>query len=503
MSIQFRSRTRSIFDYGARLSSTGKCCYSDGTNEITTFNQCFANSGYWQSDVNADCPEDTTKGYCCSCTFLSSSQKQEVVNNLPYSTTNPFFQDSTFGIQENITKCECDRIGGNWSEAVSSFELCKKTINGNQTVDTRIPNACCSFIIQNGAPIGVTCQNVCNARECANLVLVEAGPDDPFTDTVFKPNEVCGKSLLSGINPATCDDGVVTSRLLSANAAFSNDPLGPCYTLNPTTLEYDCTVSPEYLCSAGYWVDPGEEEVMYCSDSFAPKSYTKTNSYINPISYTQAEFNSLGLSIGDEFQGGIYIGTFTPKKSNTTSYSRVYGALNYAKPQSNVIDVSDESPYKKWALIVDKSFFTARILSASDANYNFNTSYYDGFLNCYGDPPGAYKITSRTINTFAGKMRKGFVDYYIPSIVEMMFFAEQHRTNTALSNQFTLNKRFVSTTFVTDKYLSAIPVGQNEFDGYRFFYGQDLSSGKNYGRVYATTINSEANFMLFRRIVIE
>ena len=502
MSIQFRSRTRSIFDYGASLGASGKCCYSDGTSEIITFNQCFANAGYWQSDVNADCPQNTTKGYCCSCTFLSASQKQEVVNNLPYSIDNAFFRDSSFGIQENITKCECDRIGGKWNETLSDFTLCQKPINSTDIVDVRIPNACCTFIIQNGSPIGITCQNVCNARECANTVLIESGQGDPFADSVFKPNEVCGKKLLESIEEATCDSGIVTSQLLSANAAFAEDPLGPCYTLDTETLEYSCTISPEYLCS-GYWVDPGEDEVLYCSDSFAPKSYTKTNSYVNPISYTQAEFNSLGLSVGDEFQGGIYIGTFEPKKTNSTSYSRVYGALNYSKPESTVISVSNESPHKKWALIVNKSFFTARILSQADANFTYTSSYYDGYLNCYGDAPGGYKITSRTINTFAGKLRNGFVDYYIPSIIEMMFFAEQYKNYTALSDKLTLNKLFVSTTFVTDKYLSQNPVGKNEFDGFRFFYGQDMFAGGNFGRIFATTINSEANFMLFRKIVIE
>lgn len=501
MSIQFRSRIKSVFNYGNELKQVGKCCYNDGTSENLTFNQCFANGGYFLTDLNATCPSESTKGYCCSCSYLSASQRQLVVNNLPYSTGNSFFQDGSFGILPNITKCECDRIGGNWSETNSSYTLCQKDVENLGKIDTRIPNGCCSFIVQNGAPIGVTCQNVCTARDCANLVLVESGPDDPYRDTVFNENKVCGKEIVLNAPEAECSSGLVTSRLISANAAFAEDALGPCYTLDQTTLEYSCTISPSYLCS-GYWVDPGEEGVLYCNSSSTPKSYTKNIDYLNPIQYTQQEFNQLGLSVGDEFQGGIYIGTFVPKKQNATNYSRVYGSLNFSTPSSTYLDVSSESSYKKWALIVNKSFFTARILSQSDPNYNFTSSYYDGYLNNYGDPASNYKITSKTLNTFAGKLRNGFIDYYVPSIIEMMFFAEQYRTNTVLSDNLDLRKTFVSTTFLTDKYLNQNPIGKDSFDDFRFFYGQDFTAGSNFGKVFASTIYTEVNFLLFRRIVI-
>lgn len=506
MSIQFRSRTRSTFDYGQQLKQNGKCCFADGTSEFITFHECFSRAGTFLTDIEAPCPTTAQKGYCCSCAYLNDSQRQTVVDNLPYSTDNTFFQDNTFGIQPNVTKCECDRIGGVWSETNNSHTLCKKTVTVSSTsidIDARIPNACCSFIIQNGSPIGITCQNVCSERACANLALVETGPNDPFADTVFKPNEVCGKELVSGVPAASCGSTTVTSRLISTTDAFAEDDLGPCYVLNDETLEYSCSVQPEYLCP-GYWVDPAtiNADVAYCDHSYTPKQPSKTQNYINPISYSMAEFNSLGLSMGDEFQGGIYIGNFYPKKPNATTLSTVYGALNFSAPSSTYVDVSAESQYTKWAIIVNKNYLTAPLAYSTDPITTYTTSFYDGYLNTYGDISQNTAIQTKTINTIRGKVRNGFIDYYVPSIVEMMFFAEQFKNNSSLSNTLSINDVFCSTTFLTDKYLKAFPTGLNTFNNMNLFYGQSFISGTDFGKTITFNINRTVNFFLFRRIIL-
>lgn len=505
MSIQFRSRIRSTFDYGKDLKQTGKCCFSDGSSELITFYECFSRSGTFLTDTDAPCPTSATKGYCCACAYLSDSQRQEAINNLPYNSSSGFWQQS-FGIQSDVTECECDRIGGIWSASNNSHTLCKKDVlidGANYTVDARIPNACCSFIVQDGSPNGVTCQNVCSARACANLVIAESGANDPFADTVFIPNKVCGKSIVEGISPASCESTTVTSRLISTTDAFAEDPLGPCYVLDSETLEYSCSVQPEYRCS-GYWVDPStiDADVAYCDHSYTPKNYTKNNSYLNPITYSESEFDALGLSIGDEFQGGIYIGKFSPKKPNATTLSKVYGALNFSIPSSTYVDVSAESEYSKWAIIVNKNYLTAPLIYTTDSINNFNVSYYDGYLNCYGDRYQNNRLESSTINTIRGKLRNGFVDYYVPSIVEMMFFAEQYRINTSLQNEFIFDKVFCSSTFVTDKYLKAFPTGNNLFNNMNLIYGQNFSSGNDFGKNVTFVINRTVNFFLFRRIIL-
>jgi len=505
MSIQFRSRTRSTFDYGKELKQSGKCCFADGTSELITFYECFSRSGTFLTDVDAPCPTSATKGYCCACAYLSDSQRQAAVSNLPYNR-NADFWNGTFGIQSDITECECNRIGGIWSETNSNPSLCYKTATIDAVeydIDARIPNACCSFIIQDGSPNGVTCQNVCSERACANLAIVESGPNDPFADTVFIPNKVCGKSIVTGVDPASCGTTTVTSRLISTTDAFAEDPLGPCYVLDEETLEYSCSVQPEYRCS-GYWVNPStiDEDVAYCDHAYTPKSFTKNNSYLNPITYSEAEFNSLGLSVGDEFQGGIYIGKFSPKKPNATTLSTVYGALNFSTPSPTYVDVSGESEYSKWAIVVNKNFLTAPLVYSSDPINNFTNSYYDGYMNCYGDRYQNNRIESSTINTIRGKLRNGFVDYYVPSIVEMMFLAQQYRTNTALQTELQLDKTFCSSTFVTDKYLKAFPTGANMFGNMNLLYGQILGSDESFGKNITFVINRTVNFFLFRRIVL-
>lgn len=506
MTIQFRSRIRSTFDYGAELKQSGKCCFSDGTSENITFFECFSRSGTFLTDVDAPCPTGAEKGYCCACSYLSAAQKETVIDNIPYTVNNLFFQDSSFGIESNVTKCECDRIGGNWNKTDSNFNICKKQVivNGNPyTIDSRIPNACCSFIIQEGSPIGVTCQNVCNARDCANLAIVDSGPDDPFKDTTFTINKTCKKQIVAGIDPVNCQTSGITSRLISNSAVYSNEPMGPCYVLNEESLDYSCTIQPEFQCS-GYWINPDsiDAEVAYCDHVYSPKNFSKTQNFLNPISYTQSEFNSLGLQVGDEFQGGIYIGTFIPKKPTNGVVSQVYGALNFSSPSVTSYSVSEESSYKKWAIIVNKTFLSTILLYPSDPIFDPRTSYYDGYLNCYGDLTRNASIQGRTINTIKEQLRNGFIDYYIPSIIEMMFLAQQYRTNSSLSDVLDLNETFCSTTFVTDKYLRAVPTGVNTFGDSNLLYGQSFISGTNYGRNVTLAINRNVNFLLFRRVVI-
>jgi len=505
MTIQFRSRIRSTFDYGAELKQSGKCCFPDGTSENITFFECFSRSGTFFTDVDAPCPTEADKGYCCACSYLSASQKEEVINNLPYTTNNPFF-NGIFGIESDVTKCECDRIGGNWNKINSSSTLCRKPviIDGNSyTVDARIPNACCSFIIQEGSPVGVTCQNVCNPRDCANLAISDSGPNDPFKDTTFTANKTCRKQIVAGINPVDCETSGITSRLISNSAVFANEPMGPCYVLNEDTLEYSCSIQPEFRCS-GYWVSPDsiDAEVAYCDHSYSPKNFSKTENYLNPITYTQSEFNSLGLSVGDEFQGGIYIGTYIPKKPTAGSFSQLYGALNFSSPSLTSYSVTDESSYKKWAIVVNKTFLSTILLYPSDPIFDPRTSYYDGYLNCYGDLTRNASIQGRTINTIKEQLRNGFIDYYIPSIMEMMFFAQQYRTNSSLSDNLSLNDVFCSTTFVTDKYIRAIPTGVNSFNNLNLLYGQSFISGTNFGKNVTFPINRNVNFLLFRRVII-
>lgn len=512
MTVQFRSRIKSAYDYGAELKSAGKCCFSDGTSEAITFLECFSRGGQFLQNPDSPCPSSSEKGHCCACSFLTTSQRNEVVANLPFVAGSPgFFGSVGLGIRSDVTECECNRIGGNWIPLTQSptQALCTKEviIDGiNRTIDVRIPTACCSLIIQDNFPIGITCQNVCGARECANLAIAQGpGETDPFYDTTYTPNKTCGKFIVSGVDPVNCDVNNIVTRITTASSAFANDLFGPCYELveSENQYSYNCSLKTEFSCS-GYWINPEtiDSTVAYCNHPYSPEAPSYSNSYLNPAQYTQEEFDSLGLQIGDEFQGGIYIGQFKPLKPNATSPTKVYGSLNFGTPQSLFVNVTDESPHDKWAIVVNKTFLQTPLITSNDVNPTINTSYYDGYFNANGSLTAPPRLSSTTINSISGVQRNGFIDYYIPSIVELMFFAEQLKNNTSLLDIFELTGAYCSTSFFNDQYAVQFPTGQNTFNNVNFLYGLNFSKNENYGKTMLFGINSDVKLMLFRKIVI-
>lgn len=507
MTLQFRTRTRSIYDYGKDLKTVGTCCFANGTSANYTFVECFQKGGNFFPDENIICPERSERGYCCSCIYTSEFTQNRFVSQLRSSNSPPddnSIWDTLDGIASNITKCECDRIGGNWSESLPdpAYTICRKnvSINGTSTqVDVRVPSACCHPFYGITFINGITCSNVCNARQCANLVEIEAGSSDIYMDSIFNQYKLCGEKINNSDVPFQCTTNLNLSMMTQGSPVYEDQNFGACFTLDPVSLEYSCRVTPHFDCD-GYWVE--QTDGSFCNTKLAPKNLTKSFDKLDPVKYTEQEFNSLNLQIGDEFQGGIYIGIFKPKKTNTTSASTVYGSLNFSNPISNTIDVSNESPYTKWAIIVNKNSITTNLFSMDESInpiVNF-TSYYDGFMNCYGENLVTPGLMTSTINTIKERNRNGFMDYYIPSIIEMMFFAEQFKNNEILQYTFNFINNYFSTTIFTDKYCTNNFSNKNNFNEKYFLYG--LNFGQNTGKTTLTGINTYITMMLFRRIVI-
>ena len=110
MSIQFRSRIKSAADYRSSLSDVGVCCYSDGETKIqTTYMDCMEVNGYFQyfhQDETIDdieCPDLGSKGCSCACNYVDDFDGY--LENL---------ETHTGGLQDDITYCECNSIGGVW-----------------------------------------------------------------------------------------------------------------------------------------------------------------------------------------------------------------------------------------------------------------------------------------------------------------------------------------------------------------------------------------------------
>ena len=216
MSIQHRSRIKSIADYTSNANSQGACCYARADGPILEFyNTCVANGGHWQPVENNDitqisCPDLGATGCCCSCSYVDnwgegvaggngffdtydeSSQNCENINYGSY--TFPCYQG---GLQDHVTFCECSDKGGVWAQGIScgaytdivplndganapnavrvgAHMLCTK---GGTIPDVRWPGACCS---------GVTCDNTCSPKECAVI-----GDSHGATGVSWNPNHYC------------------------------------------------------------------------------------------------------------------------------------------------------------------------------------------------------------------------------------------------------------------------------------------------------------------------
>lgn len=217
MSIQHRSRIKSIADYTSNANSQGACCYARAEGPILEFyNTCVANGGHWQPVENNDitqisCPSLGATGCCCSCSYVTDwgegiqgatgffdtyNESSANCENINYGNyTFPCYQG---GVQDNVTFCECSDKGGVWAQGIScgaytdqerlspgddnsplavkigAHMLCTK---GGTIPDVRWPGACCS---------GTTCDHACSTKECATI-----GNAHGATGIAYNPNNYC------------------------------------------------------------------------------------------------------------------------------------------------------------------------------------------------------------------------------------------------------------------------------------------------------------------------
>ena len=220
MSIQHRSRIKSIADYTSNANSKGACCYARADGPVDEYyNTCVANGGHWQpyEDVYTEvaCPNLGATGCCCSCSYVDNwgygesgpegatgffdtwnlnSGNCEMVDSPTSGKVFPCYQG---GLQDNVTFCECSDRGGVWAQGIScgtytdqvpvndldgapltivygAAMLCTK----NSTIpDVRWPGACCS---------GITCDSTCSPKECAVI-----GNAHGATGISWNPNNYC------------------------------------------------------------------------------------------------------------------------------------------------------------------------------------------------------------------------------------------------------------------------------------------------------------------------
>lgn len=362
-------------------------------------------------------------------------------------------------------------------------------------VDLRLPRSCCYFDYDiNGFPVGVSCENVCNPREC-ELKNISSNP------SVFSTGTICAPDILSTTIttiPFTCSQ--TTPLIASGSNLFQNIPYGSCFRLidnGSAGFSYECEITPEFFCYDGYWV-PVENQSDLCNNSpYIPQVPLKSSRKVEPETMTESSFLNLKIREGQLYKGGYFIGIFEPGSPITPKGSEIYGSKEFSSANyihSDAIGNGDK--YAKWALFVEPANFTTSLFQSNEID---NTdvgliSTYDGFYNCYGNSNTFSGIRNKTMNTVVGKNRKGFVDFYLPSINELMFLTKQMSKNSYLAKLLNMSGIYISSSYygnlIYTQYMSENPI----------FIPDNTSS--NYGRVLLAKSNSLLNCVFFRKIVL-
>lgn len=528
-SVQFRSRVKSVIDFGPDLKNVGTCCFTDGSSQSLSFYECFSQNGTFIAGENATCPDQGDIGTCYACAYLTAAQKQQVIDtNGAILTSNP-----TWGTRE-VTRCECNRLGGQFGATGDP---------NYPNRDARIPKACCSLEYNaNNFPIGITCENVCSPKECSLKGIVKYsfgaccdllgntctyGPitDCPINSPTHKfyensqctPN-ICltGQSssqvprhypvytankLCSEVNcsTSTLSFNSYSSMILGQDSQFGFD-IGPCYELVElgSGLTYNCDLKVLHECN-GYWVPPSlSDNILLCDNEYKPQAPLKSaGRVIEPEFMKESDFDSLNLNIGDEYKGGYYIGKYSVD-------STVYGSLNFTDAEERYYeDVYPRDEYKKWVLIVDFADYVFSVMDRGELDFSApKTSPVDGFYNCYGNKKDFSGINTRSLNTVINTQKNGFMDFYVPSIVELYYLTNTIKNNTGLFNKLSINSNLTSSTIFFED-LTSSNTGKYNFDGTVFTYGQNLNINDfRFGKTSLVPGYQKYYVRLFRKIIL-
>ena len=383
-------------------------------------------------------------------------------------------------------------LPGEYSSTANSQSTCE--------IDVRIPRACC-FVQYDptfGA-IGMTCHNVCSSAKCEKLKMVS----DSQHPAVYVEQAICPPRILVTGAAYSCDYVIphaITQRSTSTAIQF-----GTCWELGAGTT-YACDIKDESSCrrSNGYWVSLDTSEGMMCNSDYMPQEIQlSTTRLVEPETMAESDFETLGLEFGDFYKGGYYIGVYSPGRKAIDDASLLFGSLSFTMP--NIFKSSDhgkgEGTNKKWVLLAEPNTYTTSFLNNIEEEivlpYN-KLSKYDGFYNCYGNGSSFAGVRSSLTNAVIGRNTRGFVDYYLPSIYELMFLAHQIYD------------------FTTDNYVKYISIFKNdlgiEAPTYlsstgltdRLLYSQYLQPDDvhSFGRVFASKLKSVNSIKFFRRIVL-
>jgi hypothetical protein len=505
MSIQFRSRITPAIDYSTILTNYGFCCGLSGSNGLPiskTYIECVTEGGFYvkgASGQEVSCPQyDDRYGCCCSCSYVDPDDYNQIE---AYPPSIPYL---TSGTRSRMTKCECERIGGKFTptadgncpaltnENWESYCAGQHPDNPTLLIDVRAPRSCChlEYDPNTGWPTTVVCKDVCTSADCAELS-TETYP------STFTLNARCNIPLRANGNLTNCSN--------AQNLAFvANQPIyqgfdmGSCYSLVNVngTYEYECSITPQEKCD-GYWIIQQDQNNAFCKNTLQPTNPQKSGSVYLPESMTLSAFNALGLTNGDAYLGGTFIGIYKTGSSSGKS-SEIYGNINFGDASfGRFIPDSIGGTHSQWAIIVDEIPVSLPFLGESEKDIDVSTSLWDGYYNTYGNGSTFQGVKTALTNQIRYQPRKGFLDYYIPSIYELNFYAAY-----LYNNDIKDKGNLISSSFFNTKYISSGP-SKSKINNSSFVYGQAIKFyyTSNYKNILIDKRNTET-VLFFRRILL-
>ena len=547
MSTQFRSRIKTVGVYGEEESALGGCCLPDGSKIETTVSDCNNRNGFFQlgNPDDLQCPDRGLTGACCACNYISTyyGNFESFLDDITANTTNSYFYlksgsdaladaDGTlkYGVKNNVSQCECNRLGGNWFYGDLSKITELKNLCNDYGTDVRVPGSCCHEDTNTG---DIICTEICTSRECGNLA------------TANYPTPIYGGINSGTINPTLCDRTYNGNAPAFCSAGDSTDGNGQeqqrlpgestesaCYTLKLVNgvLTHTCKKTTESACRelGGYWPDLTDSGINECGTSSG--LYTPTHlSGSLIVKYPELSSTEVSLpAIGTEFQGGIYVGLFETGTST----------ISYRNNKTNVLTNDRVRDYGygttgKWALILYPRFYgdpsdittlkkrtLYRMTSTGEKNVTAPASYFDGFFNTYGNGRDYLGYKSELFNDIRSLTTNGFNDWYIPSIDELSFvhknltktviYGKVNKTNRAskmiLPSYFGTN--IMSSTLYTSKERNgdqSETLGTQVINHKSYLWAQNFAFDatiNNYGSRFYIDRKTPLSVPLVRRILI-
>jgi len=413
------------------------------------------------------------------------------------------------GFGGGYTKAKCISLGGFFLPNESNDVNCK-TISPckiNKLNDS-LGGACC-YWDKSGDFFIKKCKTVDSKIECDNL---HKGLDEGLKYN-FYPGSSCvvdgGDIVCNGVKPTREDLDNNCNPDSIDNCFDSKNILGTCCT--DTTEEQKsigCKISTKTECDTGFWSPPYFGKIMSCGGNTYPCYGAMFSGKFLPDDAANANFTTVTTTdnyiqklptIGDYYQGGVYVGIFKPGSPLNSTGSVVYGNPIGGPISDNYVARGTGEGLQQgnsWILIADTDDFDLRpyeLTTKFIKDDSKNSSTYDGLYNTYK----TLSHNSELFNSIKNYKKNGFIDWYIPSQDELAFYFKNipYNYNSKYYNNL-LYEQYMSSTVFFDYFIPNL----NEVD--LLIYSQ-LNTKDNYGKVVVSSQYTTMGIRLFRRIYLD